>query len=145
MLSDFMIGSFVGVSVMFIHLAATLLIYYFTYMIGNKINKNRIVFLILSLITLYIVLSICLFSSVTLWAATYYYMGFVDNMEDAFYTAMLNYTTLGHGDLNQAVQTRLFGPMAAASGILMLGWATALLVYIIQLHLPTIIKENWGK
>jgi len=140
-----MIGSVVGFAVMFIHLIATLLIYYFTYLIGSKINENKIIYLILSLIVLYIVLSICLFSSISIWAATYYYMGFVDNPENAFYTAMLNYTTLGQGDLNQVVQTRIFGPMAAASGILMLGWATALLVYIIQLHLPTIIKDNWRK
>lgn len=140
MLSDFLIGSVVGTLVMLIHLVATLLIYLFIYVISGKLNHHRVLFLILSMIVLYFVLFITLISSVSLWAATYYHMGFVDNYADAFYTAMLNYTTLGYGDLNQIAKTRLFGPMAAGSGILMFGWAAALIVYVIQLHLPVILK-----
>ncbi|NKX17195.1 hypothetical protein HGG75_24635 [Ochrobactrum pseudogrignonense] len=32
--------------------------------------------------------------------------------------------------------------MTAASGILMFGWAVSLMVYIIQLHLPAILKTD---
>jgi len=145
MLSDFIIGSVAGIAVMLVHLLATLVVYWFVHAIGNKIDENRVAFLLASLIVLYIVLFVCLCASVTIWATTYYHMGLIDNYGDAFYTAMLNYTTLGSGDLNQAAKTRLFGPMAAASGTLMLGWAAALLVYIIQLHLPVILKKRWGK
>jgi hypothetical protein len=144
MLADFMIGSTVGVAVMLVHLLSTLLIYWFVHKLCGKVSKNRVLYLVLSLIVLYIMLFVCLCSSVSIWAGVYYHMGFVDNFADAFYTAMLNYTTLGYGDLNQVAKTRLFGPMAAASGILMFGWAAALLVYIIQLHLPTILKNKWG-
>ena len=145
MLSDFIIGSAVGIIVMLVHLTATLAVYYFVHTLGSKINENRVIFLIASLIGLYIILFISLCCSVSIWAITYYHLGLVDNYGDAFYTAMLNYTTIGSGDLNQVVQTRLFGPMAAASGILMFSWAAALLVYIIQLHLPVILKKRWEK
>ncbi|MCL7998397.1 ion channel [Brucella sp. 21LCYQ03] len=143
MILDFIIGSAVGITVMLVHLLATLTVYSFVHAIGSRINENKVAFLIVSLISLYIILFICLCCSVTIWALTYYHMGLVDNFGDAFYTAMLNYTTLGSGDLNQVAKTRLFGPMAAASGILMFGWAAALLVYIIQLHLPVILKKKW--
>ena len=81
----------------------------------------------------------------SIWATTYYHMGLVDNYGDAFYSAILNYTTLGSGDLNQIVKTRLIGPITAASSILMFSWAAALLVYIIQLHLPVMLKKRWEK
>lgn len=145
MLSDFVIGSSVSIIIMLVHLIATLLVYFFVHLLGSKINESRVIFLIVSLISLYIILFICLCVSVSIWAAIYYHMDMVDDFSNAFYTAMLNYTTLGYGDLNQTSQTRLLGPMAAASGILMFGWAAALLVYIIQLHLPDILKKRWGK
>lgn len=143
MISDFIIGSAVGITVMLVHLMATLAVYSFVHAIGSRINENKVAFLIVSLISLYLILFICLCCSVTIWALTYYHLDLIDNYGDAFYTAMLNYTTLGSGDLNQVSKTRLFGPMAAASGILMFGWAAALLVYIIQLHLPVILKKKW--
>ena len=144
MLSDFIIGSAVGLAVMIAHLASTLIIYYLVHLIGGKISENRILFLALSLAVLYFVLFICVCMSVSIWAITYYQMGFAGNFSDAFYTAMLNYTTLGPGGTKEITKTRLFGPMTAASGILMFGWAVALMVYTIQLHLPTILKEKWG-
>jgi hypothetical protein len=145
MISDFIIGSAVGMAVMFVHLLATLTVYSLVHLIGNRIDENRVIFLALSLVTLYFILFICLCCSVTIWATTYYRMGLVDTFGDAFYSAMLNYTTLGTGDLNQIAKTRLFGPITAASGIIMFGWSAALLVYIIQLHLPVILKKKWER
>ncbi|GLU27521.1 MULTISPECIES: ion channel [Brucella/Ochrobactrum group] len=143
MLTDFIVGSTVGIVVMLVHLLATLCVYLFVHLLGSKLNENRVIFLVVSLISLYIILFICLCCCVTIWALTYYHMGLVDNYGDAFYTAMLNYTTLGSGDLSQIARTRLFGPITGASGILMFGWAAALLVYIIQLHLPGMLKKRW--
>lgn len=144
MIYDFAIGSAVGLIVMLIHLASTLAIYYFVHRIGSRTNEFTVKFLTTSLITLYLVLFACFCASISVWAITYHQMGFVGKFSDAFYTAMLNYTTLGTGGAGRIAQTRLLGPMTAANGILMFGWATALLVYIIQLHLPIIMKKKWG-
>lgn len=145
MLSDFIIGSSVGIVVMFVHLLATLCVYLFVHLLGERLNENRVIFLIISLISLYIILFICLCVSVTIWAMTYLHMGLVDNYGDAYYSAILNYTTLGSGELNQVAKTRLIGPITGASGILMFSWAAALLVYIIQLHLPSLLAKRWAK
>ncbi|WP_273728105.1 ion channel [Brucella gallinifaecis] len=145
MLSDFIIGSSVGILVMLVHLLATLCVYLFVHLLGKKLDENRVIFLIISLVSLYVILFICLCISVTIWATAYYHMGLVDNYGDAFYSAILNYTTLGTGDLNQMAKTRLIGPITGASGILMFSWAAALLVYIIQLHLPVMLKKRWEK
>jgi hypothetical protein len=144
MLSDFIIGSAVGLIVMIVHLLSTLLIYYLVHLIGARMNERRVLFLVISLIVLYLVLFVCVCLSVSIWALTYYQMGFAGRFSDAFYTAMLNYTTLGPGGSAEILETRLFGPMTAASGILMFGWAVSLMVYIIQLHLPAILKNRWG-
>jgi len=144
MFSDFIIGSAVGLIVMIVHLLSTLAIYYFVHLIGTRMNERRVVFLVISLIVLYLILFLCVCLSVSIWALTYYQMGFAGRFSDAFYTAMLNYTTLGPGGSAEILKTRLFGPMTAASGILMFGWAVSLMVYIIQLHLPAILKDKWG-
>ncbi|MFD1199424.1 ion channel [Brucella gallinifaecis] len=130
---------------MFVHLLATLTVYSLVHLISHKIDENRVLFLTLSLITLYLILFLCLCCSVLIWATTYYHLGLTDNFGDAFYSAMLSYTTLGTGDLTQVAKTRLFGPITGASGIIMFGWSAALLVYIIQLHLPVILKKKWEK
>ncbi|MFC4624798.1 hypothetical protein ACFO1V_06105 [Daeguia caeni] len=142
MLKEFIVGTAVGMTVMLVHLISTLIIYYFVQSLGNRIHERRVTFLIISMVALYAMLFICVCCSVGIWAYAYQQMGFTVDFRDAFYTAMLNYTTLGSGYLNQVIQTRLLGPMTAASGILMFAWSAALLVYVIQLHLPTLFKPN---
>ncbi|NKX17194.1 hypothetical protein HGG75_24630 [Ochrobactrum pseudogrignonense] len=89
---------------MIVHLLSTLLIYYLVHLIGARMNERRVLFLVISLIVLYLVLFVCVCLSVSIWALTYYQMGFAGRFSDAFYTAMLNYTTLGPVDLPKSLK-----------------------------------------
>ncbi len=138
MLTDFIIGSLVSVCVMICHLFSTLVIQQSLTAISARMRTHNIIFLTLSLSIFYILAFLTLCMSVSIWAIVYFKLGFTQTYMEAFYTAMINYTTLGLGDLSPAIKTSMYGPMAAASGILMFSWSAALLVYIVQMHLPII-------
>ncbi|MCJ8144796.1 potassium channel family protein [Ancylobacter sp. A5.8] len=133
------IGLVVNVVTMLVHLAATLLLVALIHPYGNWLrNRPRIRLVIALLVTNYVLLTAHLLE-VGLWALIYTWLELVDNPSDAFYSAFVNYTTLGYGDVLQGTSTRLLGPLASASGIMMFGWSTALLIYVLQGHLPNII------
>ncbi|MFC3638894.1 ion channel [Camelimonas fluminis] len=140
MMQDFLIGSFVSILVMLAHLAGTLLIVSSVERIRKRFTEPNPLSTFITLTVVYIILSCMLFASVGIWATLYIGLNLVDGWGNAFYSALVNYTTLGFGDLVQASRTRIYGPMAAASGILMFSWAAAILVYVLQAHLPAMIR-----
>ena len=81
------------------------------------------------------------FSEVVLWAFTY---GLVDAAlpgTDLIYFAFGNYTTLGYGDVLPVAQWRLLGPMTALSGIMLIGWSTAVIFEVLRRTSPHAAKE----
>jgi len=50
--------------------------------------------------------------------------------------------TLGLGDVKADAATRLMAPLTATSGILMIGWSTALFIYVIQTYPPHIARRD---
>jgi len=140
MMQDFLIGSATSILVMLAHLAGTVLIIFGIKSIRSKFTDMNILYVSVILVFVYGILMIVLFASAGIWAALYYNLNLVEGWGNAFYSALVNYTTLGFGDLVQASRTRIYGPMAAASGILMFSWAAAILVYVLQAHLPAMIQ-----
>lgn len=138
MLEDFVIGSFISVVVMLVHIFSTIIIRQVLSAIRTKMHSDNILFLVVALVAFYIIAFMTLIASVAIWAAAYFHLGFTATFIEALYTAMINYTTLGLGDLNPAIKQSMYGPMAAASGILMFSWSAALLMYVVQMHLPLV-------
>ena len=50
----------------------------------------------------------------------------------SFISPLVNYTTLGYGDLTPAERWQLLGPMTAMNGVLLFGWSTAVLFEILR-------------
>ena len=82
----------------------------------------------------FIVLSITLFFllasflvQVGLWAIVFVLVGQFNQYEEAFYHSVVNFATLGYGDIIMADPWRILGAMEAISGVLMLGLSTATL------------------
>jgi hypothetical protein len=48
------------------------------------------------------------------------------------YFALVNYTTLGYGDVTPIARWRLLGPMAAMNGVLLFGWSTAVIFQVLR-------------
>ena len=70
------------------------------------------------------------FLQIEIWAKAYEILG-VSTPENSYYLAFVSFTTLGYGDVVPAQHWRLLGPMAAASGMLMFGWSTAVLFAVL--------------
>lgn len=146
MVYDFFIGSAICISIMATHLLSTMIVASSTVAIQSKFKSRGKMFLFVSMMWLYINIFLTLFISVSIWALFYYYMKLVDGLDVAFYSALVNYTTLGFGDLLEGTRTRIFGPMAAASGILMFSWAAAMIVYVLQANIvDLVIKREANK
>lgn len=79
---------------------------------------------------------------VLLWAATYMALGEIDSLEPAFYFSMVTFTTLGYGDIVLDERWRLLASFEAATGIIMFGWTTALVLAAVQ---STYFGKQFGK
>ena len=66
------------------------------------------------------------------WAATYIYVGSIQQFEEALYFSLVTYSTLGYGDVTLDSSHRLLSAFEAANGVIMLGWSTAIVVAVIQ-------------
>jgi len=65
---------------------------------------------------------------VALWALAYIQLGEIDSPQQAMYFSMVTFTTLGYGDVLISERWHLLASFEAATGILMFGWSTALVV-----------------
>ena len=69
---------------------------------------------------------------VFLWAITYMSIGALSGLEPALYFSMVTFTTLGYGDVVLTDTWRLLGSFQAATGIIVFGWTTAVIVALLQ-------------
>jgi len=67
-----------------------------------------------------------------LWAIAYMALGEMKDLESAFYFSMVTFTTLGYGDIVLDESWRLLASFEAATGIIMFGWTTAILIAVVQ-------------
>ncbi len=70
--------------------------------------------------------------AVSVWAVAFYRLEIFIEFEASVYFALIAFTTLGFGDILLPQEWRLLGGMAAANGLLMFGFLTAILVEIIR-------------
>lgn len=73
---------------------------------------------------------------VWLWSSVFLLSGALPNMEESVYFTLVTYTTLGYGDLTLDESFRVFGTMAAITGLLNFGLSTAFLAAIVLKILP---------
>lgn len=69
---------------------------------------------------------------VLLWATLYYLIGAVPNFEDSIYFSTVTFTTVGYGDIVLGRDFRLLATFEAVNGWIIFGWATALVMIVIQ-------------
>jgi hypothetical protein len=79
---------------------------------------------------------------VLLWAGAYMALGEIESLEPAFYFSMVTFTTLGYGDIVLDERWRLLASFEAATGIIMFGWTTAIVLAAVQ---STYFGRKFGK
>ena len=68
---------------------------------------------------------------ISVWALAFYLSAFFDDYWTAQYFVAETYTTLGYGDLLLPPDRRMLAGWLAITGLLMVGWSTALFAYLI--------------
>lgn len=69
---------------------------------------------------------------VLVWSLIYTVFDVAPPGTDLLYFALVNYTTLGYGDIVPVEAWRLIGPMTAMNGILLFGWSTAVIFEVLR-------------
>src|SRR5262245_52042761 len=69
---------------------------------------------------------------VTVWAAFYYVQTALPSFEEALYFSTVTFTTVGYGDIVLGREWRQLGTFEAMNGWIIFGWATALIIALIQ-------------
>ncbi|KAB7614391.1 two pore domain potassium channel family protein [Amylibacter sp. SFDW26] len=73
---------------------------------------------------------------VWVWAISFISFGALETLSDSIYFALITYTTLGYGDIVLGEAYRIYGAMAAVTGLLNFGLSTAFLVGLASRFLP---------
>ena len=69
---------------------------------------------------------------VYIWALVLHATGEIETFRTTFYFSMVNFTSLGYGDITLSSDRAVLGPMEAANGILMLGLSTSALFSVLH-------------
>lgn len=68
---------------------------------------------------------------ITIWALLFLGYGEFQDYGTAFYHSVVNFSTLGYGDIVMSEERRLLGALEAANGVLMFGLTTSLLYTVL--------------
>lgn len=102
---------------------------------GNLSRRRRpVLAFAVRMIGVVAVLNLAHLAQIALWATAYRMFGVVADADLAFYFAFVNFATLGYGDIVPAAGWRLIGPATAINGVLMLGWSTAVMMWVLARH-----------
>ena len=106
-------------------------------------KKHLLRFSTLSIWTLLITVSLVLFignlCQAAIWAWLFLTLGEYKDFVTALYFSLVNFTTLGYGDLVMSPERRILGALEAANGVLMLGLTTSALYSVIS----RIMRRGW--
>jgi len=69
---------------------------------------------------------------IAVWALFFWWQKCLPNVESSFYFSGVTYATLGYGDLLLPEEWRLFGPLEALTGSLMVGLSIAFFFAVIS-------------
>ncbi|MGY8747610.1 MAG: potassium channel family protein [Pirellulales bacterium] len=137
---DFLFPLTVGLSVILITVGlhavtTTQAIYLLKKCRKNRIQKINIQSRPLILGLTGVFLSVKHYLDIILWALAYWIFAGAEhfaNFEDAVYFSSVTYTTLGYGDVTLSDNWRLLCGIQAMNGVLLFGWSTAILFYLVQ-------------
>lgn len=71
-------------------------------------------------------------AEIWIWAGIYQLLGAFTDFEHALYFSTSTYVTIGYGDIVLPPGLRILGAIEGASGIILIGWSTALFFSIVD-------------
>ena len=95
----------------------------------NLENEKKHVFIVCEAVLMMFLVSLL---EVLAYTVAYLALNALSTFEEAFYFSMVTFTTLGYGDVLLDENWRLLASFQAANGIIMFGWTTAVVIYVVQ-------------
>jgi hypothetical protein len=80
-------------------------------------------------------------AQMVVWAGLFLLCGEFQDFSTAFYHSVVNFSTLGYGDLVMSDERRVLGALEASNGVLMLGLTTSVLFAALQ----KLTRFGWGQ
>jgi hypothetical protein len=129
MLDDLALGGLLVVVTMFVH-AAFMVVAVRRLKIGSRkagtlVSPIRRATLVTSLV---LIMFFAALVESGIWALSYVVVGAIPGFEEAIYFSTVTFTTLGFGDIVIHNSWRLLAGLQAATGTIVFGWTTALIV-----------------
>ena len=78
---------------------------------------------------------------ITIWGGLFLACGEFKEFATAFYHSVVNFSTLGCGDLVMSEKRRILGALEAANGVLMFGLTTSILFLVLN----ELMKREWKR
>ncbi len=85
---------------------------------------------------------------IIIWALAFLYLlpeNVLTNFEEATYFSFVTFTSLGYGDITFDGVWRILSGIEALSGVLLIGWSTALLFAIVQRTWKNMLQQKADK
>ena len=79
-----------------------------------------------------LVLFIAHLFQVAIWALLFRMLGEFDSFATAYYHSLVNFASLGYGDIVMSEQWRLLGAVEASVGVLMFGLTAGIMITVMQ-------------
>ena len=132
MLRQLVVGSGVSICNIVIHALLMTALVPVVRTVSAKKTDHPTVLLIFAMVATVSVLMAAHMLEVLVWALAYAIVDVAPAGADLVYFALVNYTTLGYGDVTPIARWRLLGPMAAMNGVLLFGWSTAVIFQVLR-------------
>ena len=93
------------------------------------------------LLTVMLIMLIGNLLQITIWGGVFMACGEFKDFATAFYHSVVNFTTLGYGDLVMSEKRRILGALEAANGVLMFGLTTSISFVVLN----ELVNREWKK
>ena len=104
--------------------------YYFGHLNWVKTSSRAKAMMLIAQVMLILVLGNLLQGAI--WAMLFMALGEFGDFSTAYYHSLVNFATLGYGDIVMTDQWRILGPMQAINGVLMIGVSTAAITSVVH-------------
>jgi len=132
MLRQLIVGSGVSICNIVIHALVMTAVVWVARAVAAKKMAHPAILLICVMVATVSVLMAAHVLEVFVWALAYAIVDAAPEGADLVYFALVNYTTLGYGDVIPMARWRLLGPMTAMNGVLLFGWSTAVIFQVLR-------------
>src|SRR5215207_3430379 len=132
MLRQLLLGGVVSLVNIGIHAVVMTTVVDVAHRVADREGRRRPVWITAVMIATVGVLLAAHLAEVIVWALAYLIFGAAPPGSDLLYFALVNYTTLGYGDVVPVERWRLLGPVTAMNGILLFGWSTAVIFEVMR-------------